>query len=72
MGGRRWLRHGSGFQLLFFFLVVLLQAQASRGVASINGEGNNYLMQMAVLFWDMTLVAIACAFCEFGLVVCDC
>jgi hypothetical protein len=52
--------------------VVLLQAQASRGVASINGEGNNYLMQMAVLFWDMTLVAIACAFCEFGLVVCDC
>jgi len=43
MGARRWLSHGSGFQLLFFFLVVLLQAQASRGAASINGEGNHYL-----------------------------
>jgi hypothetical protein len=43
MGVRRWLRHGSGLQLLFFFLVVLLQAQASLGAASINGEGNNYL-----------------------------
>jgi hypothetical protein len=43
MDARRWLPHGSGLQLLFFFLVVLLQAQASRGVASINGEGINYL-----------------------------
>ncbi|CAL4958892.1 unnamed protein product [Urochloa decumbens] len=38
MGARQGLRHGLGLQLLFFILM-LLQAQAVRGVASINGEG---------------------------------
>ncbi|KAG2594961.1 protein MALE DISCOVERER 2-like isoform X1 [Panicum virgatum] len=38
MGVRQVLHHGSGLQLLFFFLM-LLQAQAGRGAASINGEG---------------------------------
>lgn len=43
MGARQGLRHGLGLQLLFFILM-LLQALAGRGVASINGEGNNYLL----------------------------
>ncbi|CAO2194136.1 unnamed protein product [Urochloa humidicola] len=38
MGARQGLRHGLGLQLLFFILM-LLQAQTGRGVASINGEG---------------------------------
>ncbi|KAJ1282081.1 hypothetical protein BS78_03G022700 [Paspalum vaginatum] len=38
MGARQGRRPGPGLELLFFFLV-LLQAQAGRGMASINSEG---------------------------------
>jgi hypothetical protein len=44
MGVRQGLRrHGLGLQLLFFILM-LLQAHAGRGLASINGEGDNDLL----------------------------